>query len=152
VININYYTFDLGTPIVQWQKLSPDGTGNPRGQNSNNITTNTPNSTPSETSSDTNKIVIISLSVGLGVVALGTIAAFTFIYIRMKKKNQEEFSDPNVIEIPSEAMSQRHGEYSPTYSPTPTLFRHSPSPSPVQGLPQQERYSRYKNLGSETPY
>ncbi|RIA90109.1 hypothetical protein C1645_805914 [Glomus cerebriforme] len=99
--NENYYIFDLGQPKIQWFKFIPDG-NIPKTPNSNvtipplatstNIKT-IPTTKPTATSSigntdqqqSSNNMLTIGLSTGLGVIGLGTVIAFLFLYRRMKK-------------------------------------------------------------------
>jgi hypothetical protein len=170
VINENYYVFSFEQSKIQWFKLAPNDIGNPKSNIPNisspsgSVNTTTKSTKASATSSNANaegqqsslgNPVIIGLLTGLAVIGLGAIIAFSLIYYRRTKKNQNPVAGGEngflgasntsangvILQIPDSSQ----------HSPTPTLTQ--PQPDQDSTL-QQERFSKRSNYypGSETPY
>ncbi|CAB4415442.1 unnamed protein product [Rhizophagus irregularis] len=88
VLNNNYYVFDLSTNSnIQWSKLTTDGTGNPKSPAV--MTTKPKMQLPTSNDQGTsNKIVMISLLIGLAVIVLAIVVLFALIYRRMKQNQK----------------------------------------------------------------
>ncbi|RIA95404.1 hypothetical protein C1645_734026 [Glomus cerebriforme] len=169
IFNNKFYLFDLGDPNFPWYTLTAQELVTLANSNTPN-TPNAPNAsippfniptTPStkSTASDTkqqqpssNNMLVIGLSTGLGVIGLGTVVAFLFLYRRMKKNQtgggEIDYSGgPGtsgvILQIPS-SVDKNNPTYQPinqsesmtpttphfvnsnlhqNYSPTPTLIQ-----------------------------
>ncbi|RIA95405.1 hypothetical protein C1645_734027 [Glomus cerebriforme] len=177
IFNNRFYLFDLGDPNFPWYTLTaqelvtvansntPKTPNTPNAPNASippfNIpTTPTTKSTASDTKQQqpsSNNMLVFGLSIGLGVIGLGTVVAFLFLYRRMKKNQTErgeiDYSGgpdtPEVIlQIPS-SVDKNNPTYQPTnqfesVTPTPPYFINSNSQrtySPTPTLTQSQRYS-----------